>query len=121
MSVVYRYAAQSGDALYALPDAGAFGFAFSRGTDPGGATLPVAVVQRIFSDGARVYVLRSAASVGAENATYACLAPIDAKHGQSLAGFLAMVQFAWNAQTGDTSAPPATLAAGARRWGWAAV
>lgn len=117
-----RYVAQTGDSLYTIPDPGAFGFAFSRGTDPSGATLPVAVVQRTFADGTvRVFQLRAASAYGVANAVYVSLAPMNTSHGEGLAGFLAFVQLAWNAQTGDSSAPPSTLAAGARVWGWVAA
>lgn len=39
-----RYEPQQGDVLYRIGDPRAFGFAFSRGSDPGGVALPVAVV-----------------------------------------------------------------------------
>jgi hypothetical protein len=113
----FRYVPQAGDALYTIPNAGAFGFAFSRGTDPSGATLPVAVVQR----GAIVYTLRSASAYGLTTSSYVGLVPFDTHHGAAIAGFLDDVQLAWNAQTGDSSAPPSTLAAGARVWGWTAA
>lgn len=112
-----RYVPQAGDALYTIPSPGSFGFAFSRGTDPSGATLPVAVVQR----GSIVYQLRAASAYGIANAVYVCLTPMTTHYGESLAGYLAFVQLAWNAQTGDSSAPPATLAAGAAVWGWVAA
>jgi len=112
-----RYVAQTGDALYTIPNAGAFGFAFARGTDPSGSTLPAAVVQR----GSLVYQLRSASAYGVANAVYVCLTPMTPHYGESLSGYLAFVQLAWNAQTGDSAAPPATLAAGARAWGLVAA
>ena len=75
-----RYVAQPGDEMYTIPNAGAFGFAFSRGTDPSGATLPVAVVQRTFYDGeTRIFQLRSAAAFDIVNAVYVCFTPMTVK------------------------------------------
>lgn len=117
-----RYVAQPGDETYTIPDAGAFGFAFSRGTDPSGATLPVAVVQRTFYDGeSRIFQLRPASAFGVVNAVYVCLTPMTVNYGEKVAGFLTFVQLAWNAQTGDESSPPTTLQGGARVWGWTAA
>lgn len=122
MTAPVRYVAQTGDAAYTIPNAGSFGFAFSRGTDPSGTTLPVAVVQRTFADGTvRVFNLRAASAYGVTNAVYVCLTPMTQNYGATLAGYLSDVQLAWNAQTGDGSAPPATLADGARVWGWVAA
>jgi len=120
--VTVRYVAQPGDEMYTIPNAGAFGFAFSRGTDPSGATLPVAVVQRTFYHGeTRIFQLRSAAAFDIVNAVYVCLTPMTVKYGEKVEGFLTFVQLAWNAQTGDESSPPTTLQGGARVWGWVAA
>lgn len=122
MTTPAHYVPQSGDALYTIPNAGAFGFAFSRGTDPGGSTLPVAVVQRTFYGGeVRIFQLRSASAFGVVNATYVCLTPMTTKYGETVEGFLTFVGLAWNNDTGDESAPPTTLVAGARVWGWVAA
>lgn len=117
-----RYVAQPGDEAYTIPNPGAFGFAFSRGTDPGGSTLPVGVVQRTFYGGeVRIFQLRAASAFDVVNATYVCLTPMTTKYGESVDGFLTFVSLAWNAQTGDTSSPPTTLARGAAVWGWVAA
>lgn len=122
MSNSTRYVAQTGDVVYSIPNAGAFGFAFSRGTDPGGSTLPVAVVQRTFYGGeVRIFQLRPASAFGVVNATYVCLTPMTKNYGERVEGFLTFVGLAWDNETGDESAPPTTLEAGARRWGWVAA
>lgn len=116
------YVAQTGDALYTLPNPSAFGFAFSRGISPSGATLPSAVVLRTFDDGAtRVFALRPASSVGVVGYTYACDVPMDVHHGQTETGFCTAVGIAWSRYLSDDAAPPSTLADGARVWGWVAA
>lgn len=114
--MIVRYVPQTGDALYTFP-AGSFGFAFSRGTDPSGATLPCAVVQR----GSRVYQLRPASAYDVPNAVYVSLTPMTSAYGETVEGFLTFVGLAWNSQTGTDAAPPTSLAAAARVFGWTAA